>query len=124
MFIISGSRKIKHKVVWFLADIKDFTERKLYIFEDIIKQHTVLEEKNIITGEIFSQKNSGKKAEEIIERERIRLLYTSDDIRIKKGKPFGWTFGDNREIHNKKGEVVAIRRYRCDYYGQKEIINC
>ncbi len=57
MFIISGSRKIKHKVVWFLADIKDFTERKLYIFEDIIKQHTVLEEKNNRTGEIFSQKN-------------------------------------------------------------------
>lgn len=124
MFIQCGSRRIKHNVVWFLADINGFTERKLFIFEDIIKRHTVLEEKSIESGKVFSQKNSGKKAEEIIERERIRLLYTSDDIRIKKGKPYGWTYGDNREIHNRKGEVVEIRRYRSDYFGQKEILNC
>ena len=124
MFIKSGSRKLKHSTVWFLADIKGFTERKLFIFEDVdcSKTITVLEEKSIESGRVFSQKDSGKKADKIIERERIRLLYTSDDIRIKKGKPYGWTYGDNREIHNRKGEVIAIRRYRRDYYGQKEII--
>ena len=126
MFIKSGSRKIKHNVVWFLADINGFTERKLFIFEDVcsLKTITVLEEKSIESGRVFSQKDSGKKADKIIERERIRLLYTSEDIRIKKGKPYGWTYGDNREIHNRNGEVIAIRQYRRDYYGQKEMINC
>lgn len=124
MFIKAGTRKIKHKIVWFLADINGFTERKLFIFEDIcsFKVFTVLEEKSIESGRVFSQKDSGKKADKIIEREQIRLLYTSEDIRIKKGKPYGWTYGDNREIHNRNGEVIAIRRYRRDYYGQKEII--
>jgi len=124
MFITNGSRKLKHKIVWFLADINGFTERKLFIFEDIFKQFTVLEEKSIDTDKIFSQKNSGKKALDIIERERSRLLYTSEDIRIKKGKPYGWTYGENREIHNNKGEVVKIKQLRCDYFGQKEIVNC
>lgn len=120
MFIKCGSRKLKHKIVWFLADINGFTDRKLFIFKDIVKHHTVLEEKSIESGKVFSQKNSGKKAEDIIERERSRLLYTSDDIRIKKGKPYGWVYGDNKEIHNKKGEIIEIRSYRCDYFGQKE----
>ena len=126
MFIKAGTRKIKHKIVWILADINGFTERKLFIFEDIcsFKVFTVLEEKSIESGKVFSQKDSGKKAEKIIDREKIRLLYTSDDIRIKKGKPYGWTYGDNREIHNRNGEVIAIRQYRRDYYGQKEMIDC
>ena len=79
--------------------------------------------KNNITNEVYSQKNSGKNALEIIERERIRKLYTSDDIRIQKGKPYGWTYGENKEIHNRKGEVIAIKQNRCDYFGQKETIN-
>ena len=123
MFLSYGTYKIKHKVIWFLADINDFTERKLYIFEIHGKKITVLQEKNKLTNEVFSQKNSGKNALEIIEREGIRKLYTSDDIRIIKGKPFGWTYGNNKEIHNKKGEVIAVKQERCDFYGQKETVN-
>lgn len=128
MYIKQGERKLKHKIIWFLADIKEFTERQLYIFEYFVKINgkyttkiiTILVEKNMLSGEVYSQKSKGQEALKILEREKIRLLYTSDDIKIKKGKPYGWVYGDNREIHNKKGEVVEIRRYRCDYYGQKE----
>lgn len=128
MYIKQGERKLKHKIIWFLADIKEFTERQLYIFEHFVKINgkyttkiiTILVEKNMLSGEVYSQKSKGQEALKILEREKIRLLYTSDDIKIKKGKPYGWVYGDNREIHNKKGEVVEIRRYRCDYYGQKE----
>lgn len=128
MYIKQGERKLKHKIIWFLADINGFTERQLYIFEYFVlkngdytaKTITVLVEKNIISGEVYSQKSKGQEALKILEREKMRLLYTSDDIKIKKGKPYGWVYGDNREIHNRKGEVVEIRRYRCDYHGQKE----
>lgn len=126
MFLVHGTSKIQHKVIWFLADMNGFTERKLYIFEVYGKKTkviTVLQEKNNITNEVYSQKNSGKNALEIIERERIRKLYTSDDIKIQKGKPYGWTYGENKEIHNRKGEVIAIKQNRCDYFGQKETIS-
>jgi glucose-6-phosphate 1-dehydrogenase len=126
MYLIQGTRKIQHKIIWFLADMNDFTERKLYIFETYGKNPkiiTVLEEKNNITNQIFSQKDSGRKAKDIIERESLRKLYTSDDIKIIKGKPFGWCYGENKEIHNKKGEVIAIKQTRCDFYGQKEMVN-
>lgn len=127
MFITYGTTKIKHKVVWFLADINTFTERKLFIFEIYCnkktKYVTVLTEKDKLTGEIYSQKSSGKNAEKIIDHEQLRKLYTSEDIKIKKGKPYGWTYGENIEIHNKNGEVVSIKQKRCDYFGQKETIN-
>ena len=41
----------------------------------------------------------------------------------RKGKPYGWTYGSNKEIHNNKGEVISIRRRRCDYYGNSEIVD-
>ena len=129
VYIWHGERKIKHKIIWFLSDIKDFTERKLYIFEYFTYQNkqlvkktiALLSEKNILSGRVFTQKEKGKNALKIIEKEKARLLYTSDDIKITKGKPHGWTYGENREIHNAKGEIIEIRQYRCDFHGQKEL---
>ena len=125
MFITHGTTKIKHKVIWFLADISGFVERKLYIFEIFDKKTkfiTVLIEKDKLTNKIFTQKNSGKNATDIIEREKFRKLFTSDEIKIRKGKPCGWTYGENVEIHNCKGEIISIKQKRCDYFGQKETI--
>lgn len=127
MFLTYGTRKIKHKTIWFLAELNNFTERKLYIFEFIdkkVKTITVLVEKDKLTGEIFSQKSKGQQAKDVIEREKIRILFTSDDIKVQKGKPFGWIYGENKEIHNKKGQVIAIKQKACDYFGQKETIKC
>ena len=126
MFITYGTKKIKHKTIWFLADINDFTERKLYIFEVFSKKNkniVVLIEQNKLTGEIFSQKASGNNADKIIARETVRRLYTSEDIKIQKGKPCGWVYGENTEIHNRQGKVIAIKQKRCDFFGQKEAIN-
>ena len=127
MLLTQGTRKIKHKTIWFLAELNNFTERKLYIFEYIdkkVKTITVLIEKDKLTGEVFTQRNKGQKAYNIIEQEKIRILFTSDDIKVQKGKPYGWTYGENKEIHNKKGQVIAIKQKACDYYGQKETIKC
>ena len=123
MFISMGNKKIKHKIIWFLADLNSFSERKLYIFEiSETKKVVVLCETDKLKELKFIQKFKGKPALKLLEREKIRLLYTSDDIKIKKGKPFGWTYGENIEIHNCKGEVIKIKQNRCDYFGQKETI--
>lgn len=121
MYLRHGTSKMKHKVIWFLEDIKDFTERKLYIFESPEgKIVTFLVEKSIDSGNLFTQRDLGEKARNIIERERCRILYTSDDIKLSKGKPCGWVYGENIEIHDRKGNVIGIKRNVCDFYGQKE----
>ena len=126
MFVVQGTRKIKHRTIWFLADIKGFTERKLYIFKYYAgvkeKYITVLSEKNKLSGEVFKQKESGQKALDTIYRENLRKLYTSEDIKIQKGKPCGWIYGENKEIHDKKGNIIAIKQNACDFFGQKETI--
>lgn len=122
MFIAFGAKKIKHKLIWFLSDLDGFTERKLYIFKpQNNKNITVLAEKNKITGNVFYQKDIGQKALNTIKREEIRKLYTSEEIKITKGKPCGWVYGENIEIKTKKG--VSIKQKRCDFYGQKETVS-
>ncbi len=122
MFINFGSKKIKHKIIWFLSDIDCFTERKLYIFKPQFNKYiTVLSEKSKISGNVFQQKEIGQKALNTIKREEIRKLYTSEEIKITKGKPCGWIFGENTEfISNNK---ITIKQKRCDFFGQKELIN-
>jgi hypothetical protein len=110
--------------IWFLESTKDFNERKLLLGKTK-KNKTVISliEKRIIDAKIFVDTQSGSRAEKIIRTEKNRILYTRQEaIMSRKGKPYGWTYGENKEIHNNKGEVIAIKQKRCDYYGNSEII--
>ena len=125
MFLVIGNRKIKHSEVWFLSDLDDFTNRKIYKFINLAnnKVHIILSETHIDTKKTYLQKSSGKYALNTLEREKVRLLYTSYDIIVERGKPYGWTYGENKEIHNRKGEVIRTEISRCDFYGQKELLS-
>ena len=111
--------------VWFLDGTEHFCERKLLLGRTPkLKTVVSLIEKRIIDGRIFVDTQCGIKAEKIIQNERNRIMYTRQDVLCsKRGKPFGWTYGQNKEIHNNKGEIIAIRQRRCDYFGQSEIVN-
>ncbi len=110
--------------IWFLEGTNDFCERKLLLgktskYKDVVS----LVEKRILDGRVFIDTQCGAKAEKIIYNERNRIMYTRQDVICsKKGKPFGWTYGENKEIHNNKGKVVAVRQRRCDYFGQSEVV--
>lgn len=110
--------------VWFLENTKDFNDRKLLLGRT--KKNTTvvsLIETRIADLKVYVDTQSGAKAEKIIKNERNRILYTRQDVIFsRKGKPFGWTFGDNREKRNKKGEVVAIKQFRCDKHGNSELV--
>lgn len=110
--------------IWFLEDTKDFNERKLLLGRTS-KGKTVVSliEKRKVDFKVYVDTHSGLRAEKIIQNERKRVLYTRQElIYSKKGKPFGWTYGDNREVRNKKGEIVAIRQYRSDNFGNSELV--
>ena len=109
--------------VWYLENIKDFEKRKIIVGEYRGNLTACLIETRKTDGSVFSQTEFGKKAYKILENEQNRLLYKrSEYIKSRKGKPYGWTYGENVEVKNSKGEIIAIRQKRCDYYGQKEII--
>lgn len=110
--------------VWFLEGIKDFCERKLFLGKT--KKNTIvtcLVEKRMYDGKIFEDVQIGENAKQVIEKEKKRVLYTRQEaIMSRKGKPYSWTYGDNKEIHNSKGKIIAIKQKRCDYFGNSEIV--
>lgn len=110
--------------IWFLDCTKDFEDRKLLLGKTSKGKTVVsLVETRITDLKIFIDTQSGLKAERIIQNEKNRVKYTRQEVLFaKKGKPYGWTYGDNREIHNRKGEVVAIRQYRTDNSGNSELL--
>lgn len=110
--------------IWFLDGTKDFEDRKLLLGKTSKGKTVVsLVETRITDLKIFIDTQSGFKAERIIQNEKNRVKYTRQEVLFaKKGKPYGWTYGDNREIHNRKGEIVAIRQYRTDNSGNSELL--
>lgn len=116
--------KFKAYDVWFLANTKECDNRILYIgfCPHCLKDFTCLIETSKTENKTFNKIKSGKAALKEIELCRTDKLYTANDLKIKKGKPYGWIYGENVEIHNNKGEIIKIRQKACDYYGQKEVI--
>ena len=117
-------QKIKEQESWFLANTDKCKDRILHIgiCPNCSKILTLLIETDRISNHTYTTPKTGKKAEKEIELCRLDKLYTADDLRVIKGKPCGWVYGENVEIHNSSGEVIEIRQRACDYYGQKELV--
>lgn len=110
--------------VWILKDLKDFTARKLYkgICPFCKEEVVTLIEKRISDGKIFVNSNiKGPQAAKLLYREKKRALTTIPNI--KETSLQGWVYGKNVQIKNKKGQVVQIRQYACNYEsGRKELV--
>lgn len=122
--IFSNSEIIPYDI-WFLENTRDFCERKLLLGKTKKNKIVIsLVETRITDSKVFVDTQTGIRAEKIIQNEKNRVLYTRQELILsRKGKPFGWTYGDNKEVRNKKGEVIKIKQLRCDYYNQKELIH-
>lgn len=118
------NRKFKSFEIWFLYDNKDFTKRKLYLATCPVCGACVvrLVETRKYDGEIFKKTYYKKDAENLTQKMIRQVEYTNADIKKFKKMPFGLCYGENIEIHNKKGEIIEIRQKRCDYFGTKEVI--
>lgn len=106
--------------VWFLADIKGFTARKLFIGtckkcnEDIV----VLIEKRIDDSKVFMNQFKGIEAIKTIYRERKRKVAAFPNI--KTNYLHGWVYGVNVEIKSKNKHT--IRQYATDFKGNKVLV--
>jgi len=114
--------------VWFLFDNAKNKKRRLLLGKcPVCKKDVVcLVEERKTDGVIFVQKEVGAKATKMIDDALYKkdVVYCESELKIKQGngKPLGLCYGDSKELHNNKGEVVKIRVKRCDWYGQEETI--
>lgn len=118
------NRLFRASEIWFLHSNKSFTNRKLEIgyCPECYNQICRLTEKRITDGQYFHTLFTRSKAQKIMNECKDDIEYTSLDIISIKGAPFGFKYGENKELVNKKTGVRVKIEKACDFYGNKEII--
>ena len=122
MQILSCCNKpIKNGSLWVLSDLKDFTARKLYIGKCSVcgSEAVTLIEKRISDNKVFVNKIEGIEAIKTIYREKKRKLVELPNI--KEDNLYGWVYGINTQIKDKKGNVTKIRQYASDFKGNRTL---
>lgn len=112
--------KFKKGNLALLRDIKGYTGRKIYYkwCPNCKKLVLTLIEHEIKTGKIYVNENiTGAAALKILAREQKRKITIFPDI--KNNSLYGWIYGHNVQIKNKKGEITQIRQYASDFKGNK-----
>lgn len=126
--------------VWYLFDIREITKyndktgeneivrdgfynRRLFLGKCPIckKDIVILSETRKKDGQIFTDKKVGQQSQSLVDKVINQVNYTRQEVKIKKGKPYKWTYAENKEIHNNQGKVISIKRRACDWYGQSEV---
>jgi len=109
--------------IWFLLDCENKTNRKLYIANCPICNkrmalYTFLDkDKNYI----FEKYYYSNGADKIKEKFKYEVTSTMLGFKTKYKQPSGFKFGKNIEV-KRNGEIIAIRQYACDFYGNKILV--
>lgn len=114
--------EIKEAELWILKDFKGYTKRKLFIGRCKkcgdwaclqIMTHTE-------SQKTYYNLYNRIEAVKTIYREKKRIIQQLPNI--KANSLYGWIYGHNVQIRNKKGEVVQIRQYASDFGGNKSLV--
>lgn len=106
-----------------LDDVKDFTKRKMFssICKSCLTPVVTLSETRKSDNKVFVNENIiGKKALQILTNEQKRVI--SRIKSIPRTDLYGWVYGVNVQIKNRKGQVTQVRQYASDFFGNKKII--
>ncbi len=98
-----------------LKDIKDFTDRLLIISKCKVCRNDLAQliEVRKIDNKPFTDTFFGTEAQKVIKRELRRL---KNKRTFSQHKHFQkWVYGLNKEYKNKKGDIVRIKHYACDF---------
>ena len=114
--------EVKSGELWLLADFKGFTKRKLYIGKcEVCGDDVALQiMTDVKTNKTYYNLYNGIEAVKTIYREKKRKLVTYPEL--KSDILYGWIYGVNVQIKNKKGEITQIRQYSSDFKGNRKIV--
>lgn len=98
-----------------LKDIKEFTNRILVISKCKVCHNDLAQliEVRKIDNKPFTDTFFGAEAQKVIKRETRRLKNKRTFSQYKHFQK--WVYGLNKEYKNKKGDVVRIKHYACDF---------
>jgi len=116
------SVKFKQEETWYLKDNKNFCNRRLEIGICPLCEYDIVAfiETRISDKKEFIQIETEYKALDIVEHCKCEVKRA--DKTVPKGRLYGFVYGVNKEIHNRKGEVTKIRQRACDWQGQKVLV--
>lgn len=80
----------------------------------------VISEKRIADGIVFIDEYKGIEAVKAVFREKKRVVSSLPNI--QSDNLFGWIYGVNIEIKNKKGKIVQLRQYASDFANNKTLV--
>lgn len=108
--------------LWFLEDFKGYTKRRLLVGKcTICGDDAALQiMTNVNTGKTYYNLYNGIEAVKTIYREKKRIANIVP--KIENDSLYGWIYGINKEIRNKKNEVTQIRQYASDFKGNKSLV--
>lgn len=116
------SVKITNAELWILKDFKGYTKRKLLIGrcqkcgDEACLQIITKADTDVTYFNLYN----GIEAVKTIYRERKRVV--SQFPNIKTNTLWGWIYGHNTQIKNKKGEVTQIRQYASDFKQKRSLV--
>lgn len=117
------NEELKNFKIWQLEDIKDFKNREMFIVHCkhcrtitvALKEQRISDDK-VFVNKIISERDSLRTMAR--ESKRVVKEYITNDHNVLNG----WIYGTNKEIKNKKGEVIQVRQYSSDFFNRKELI--
>ena len=116
------NKEIRNSDLWILEDFKGYTKRKLFVSKCSVCGDDVCFQVMTSTKDNRRYENlyTGIEAVKTIYREKKRRVFLLPDV--SSDKLYGWIYGVNAEIKNKKKEITQIRQYLSDFSGNKNLI--
>ena len=117
------NRTFKPLDTWFLFDTSLFFDRRLEVYrcpicdKDLCRLIEVRKTDNRIFDRLFKNQEARNKIKELTSD----INYTTLSLRVEKGEPTGFIYGENKEI-KRNGIIQDIKR-ACDFFGNKKIIS-
>ena len=109
--------------IWYLLDNENQKNRRLYIANCPIcnKKMALYSYCDVKTNRFFEQYFYSGGAIRV--KEKYKKEITSTMLNFKNGQksPYGFKFGVNKEI-KRKGKIVAIEQYACDFWGNSILV--
>jgi len=120
--LICCNKKITDGDLWILADFKGYSKRKLLVGkckvcgDDVALQIMT----KLDTNKTYYNLYTGIEAVKTIYREKKRKVTVIPNI--KANCLYGWVYGVNTQIKNKKGVITQVRQYASDFKGNKKLV--
>lgn len=122
MYIRCGRCEVSNKVIeaFELDEIEHFYERFLITSKCRVCNNEIAQLIEVRKGDdrVFLNSFYGDEAKKVVSREKKRAKTKE----ITSNKFFGFVYGINKEIKNKKGEIIKIRQYASDYNTNDRIL--